>query len=36
MKQDDRAFEKPFLSNRKDKNVKCVAIEKPLPVMIQR
>jgi len=33
VKQDDRAFEKPFLiSNRKDKNVKCVAIEKPLPV----
>jgi hypothetical protein len=33
VKQDDRAFEKPFLiSNRKDKNVKCLAIEKPLPV----
>jgi len=33
VKQDDRAFEKPFLiSNRKDKNVKCVAIEKPLPI----
>jgi len=33
VKQDDRAFEKPFLiSNRKDKNVKCVASEKPLPV----
>ena len=33
LKQDDRAFEKPFLiSNRKDKNVKCVAVEKPLPV----
>jgi hypothetical protein len=33
VKPDDRAFEKPFLiSNRKDKNVKCVAIEKPLPV----
>ena len=33
VKQDDRAFEKPFLiSNRKDKNVKCVAVEKPLPV----
>jgi hypothetical protein len=32
VKQDDRAFEKPYLiSNRKDKNVKCVAIEKPLP-----
>jgi hypothetical protein len=32
VKQDDRAFEKPFLiSNRKDKNVKCVAVEKPLP-----
>ena len=33
VKQDDRAFEKPFLlSNRKDKNVKCVAVETPLPV----
>jgi len=33
VKQDDRAYEKPFLiSNRKDKNVKCVAVEKPLPV----
>lgn len=33
VKQDDRAFEKPFLiMNRKDKNVKCVAVEKPLPV----
>lgn len=33
VKQDDRAFEKPFqISNRNDKNVKCVAIEKPLPV----
>ena len=33
VKQDDRAFEKPFLiSNRKDKNVKCVAVEKPLPL----
>lgn len=33
VKQDDRAFEKPYLiSNRKDKNVKCVAVEKPLPV----
>ena len=32
VKQDDRAYEKPYLiSNRKDKNVKCVAIEKPLP-----
>jgi hypothetical protein len=32
VKQDDRAFEKPYLvSNRKEKNVKCVAIEKPLP-----
>jgi hypothetical protein len=33
VKQDDRAFEKPYLvSNRKDKNVKCVALERPLPV----
>ncbi|MEP6819492.1 MAG: prealbumin-like fold domain-containing protein [bacterium] len=33
VKQDDRAFEKPFLvMNRKDKNVKCVAVETPLPV----
>ncbi len=33
VKQDDRAFEKPFLiMNRKDKNVKCVALERPLPV----
>jgi len=32
IKPDERAFEKPYLlSNRKDKNVKCVAIEKPLP-----
>jgi hypothetical protein len=32
VKQDDRAFEKPYLlSNRNDKNVKCVAVEKPLP-----
>jgi hypothetical protein len=33
VKADERAFEKPYqLSNRKDKNVKCVAVEKPLPV----
>lgn len=33
VKQDDRAFEKPyFISNRKDRNVKCVAVERPLPV----
>ena len=33
VKPDDRAFEKPYLiMNRKDKNVKCVAVEKPLPV----
>jgi hypothetical protein len=33
VKQDDRAFEKPYLiSNRADKNVKCVAVETPLPV----
>ena len=33
VKQDERAFEKPYLlMNRKEKNVKCVAVEKPLPV----
>lgn len=33
VKPDDRAFEKPFLiMNRADKNVRCVAIEKPMPV----
>jgi len=33
VKADERAFEKPYLlSNRKEKNVKCVAVEKPLPV----
>lgn len=33
VKQDERAFEKPYLvSNRKDRNVKCVALERPLPV----
>jgi hypothetical protein len=33
VKPGDLASEKPFLiSNRKDKNVKCVAMEKPLPV----
>ena len=33
VKQDDRAFEKPFLiMNRQEKNVKCVAVERPLPV----
>ncbi|HEV7682987.1 MAG TPA: prealbumin-like fold domain-containing protein [Pyrinomonadaceae bacterium] len=33
VKQDDRAFEKPYLiSNRPDKIVKCVAVETPLPV----
>jgi len=32
VKQDDRAFEKPFLiMNRPEKNVKCVAVERPLP-----
>jgi len=32
VKPGDLATEKPYLvSNRKDKNVKCVAIEKPLP-----
>jgi hypothetical protein len=32
MKADDLATEKAYLiSNRKDKNVKCVAVEKPLP-----
>jgi len=36
VKQDDRAYEKPYLiMNRKDKNdrnVRCLAVEKPLPV----
>jgi len=36
VKQDERAFEKPFLimnrNEKKDKNVKCVAFERPLPV----
>jgi hypothetical protein len=33
VKRGDLATEKPFLiSNRKDKNVKCVGIEKPLPL----
>jgi hypothetical protein len=33
VKPGDLASEKPFLiSNRKDRNVKCVAVEKPLPV----
>jgi hypothetical protein len=33
VKPGDLATEKPFLiSNRKDRNVKCVAVEKPLPV----
>jgi hypothetical protein len=33
VKAGDLATEKPFLiSNRKDKNVKCVAVEKPIPV----
>ena len=33
VKQDDRAFEKPYLiSNRQEKLVKCVAVETPLPV----
>ena len=33
VKQDDRAFEKPFLiMNRQEKNVRCVAVERPLPV----
>jgi hypothetical protein len=32
VKQDERAFEKPFLiMNRQEKNVKCVALERPLP-----
>jgi hypothetical protein len=32
IKPDDRASEKPYLiSNRKDKLVKCVAVEKPMP-----
>ena len=33
VKQDDRAFEKPYLiMNRQEKTVKCVAVERPLPV----
>ena len=33
VKAGDLATEKPYLvSNRKDKNVKCVAVEKPMPV----
>jgi hypothetical protein len=33
VKVGDIATEKPFLiSNRKDRNVKCVGVEKPLPV----
>lgn len=33
VKSGDLATEKPYLvSNRKDRNVKCVAVEKPLPV----
>lgn len=33
VKQDDLASEKPYLvSNRKDRLVKCVGVEKPLPV----
>jgi hypothetical protein len=32
MKADDMATERVYtISNRKDKNVKCVAVEKPLP-----
>jgi len=32
VKHGDLATEKPYLvSNRKDKNVKCVAVEKPMP-----
>jgi hypothetical protein len=33
VKADERGYEKPYLvSNRNDKNVKCVGVEKPLPV----
>ncbi len=33
VKQDDRAFEKPFLiMNRQEKNVRCVALERPMPI----
>jgi hypothetical protein len=36
MKADDLTTEKAYLiSNRKDKNVKCVAVEKPLPACAQ-
>jgi hypothetical protein len=33
IKPEDLATEKPYMiSNRKDKGVKCVSIEKPMPV----
>ncbi|MGI8837178.1 MAG: hypothetical protein ACR2H4_11150 [Pyrinomonadaceae bacterium] len=36
MKADDLAAEKVYtISNRKDKNIKCVAVEKPLPACKQ-
>ena len=36
IKPGDIATEKPyFLSNRKDKNVKCVGVEKPLPTCVK-
>jgi len=36
IKPGDIATEKPyFVSNRKDKNVKCVAVEKPLPACVK-
>ena len=36
IKPGDIATEKPFqVSNRKDKNVKCVAVEKPLPPCVK-
>jgi len=36
IKPGDIASEKPyFVSNRKDKNVKCVAVEKPLPACVK-
>jgi len=32
IKNDDLAAEKPYLiSNRKDRLVKCIAVEKPMP-----
>ena len=36
IKPGDIATEKPYsVSNRKDKNIKCVAVEKPLPACVK-